>query len=1050
MRQEALWLAEPDGPTARTQAQVDLTGAIDHDALQAAMATLVERHEILRTTFGHQPGIRVPLQLVNDAIAPVWETVDLSDADPDEASRRLTEIRAAELAAPLDFENGPLVRAVLVARGDVHSLILTLSGLCVDASSAALLVGELIAAASDGAEPIEDPLQYADFAAWQRELADGEDDEVRSAADFWGSWDGAASPELPFARPATGPSTPAETTVAVAPDLAHRLRAQAARYDVSVSVLVQAAWHALLARFSGDEAVVVSYVPSERRHADLDGAVGVFSRPVPIRSEVRAPDTFAALVQEIERSREQALVWQDYAPTDVATQLAIGFVAQDDIGTTGGALSASLERVTTSDPQLRLWLSCLEGADRLRLTLAFDPEFLDGEHADRLARALAELLGAVADDAGTAIGSLPILDPTERERVVVEFNATEAPRPQVSVHERFAQAAAAHPTRTAVADEHGSLTYAELDARANQLAQRLQRAGVGPDVAVGLCTDRSTDLVVGLLGILKAGGAYLPLHHEHPPARLGLQLSTAGARAIVTQEPLLTHLPEFAGEVICLDRDREALCAEPATAPAAAVTPDHLVYVIYTSGSTGTPKGVAVSHGNLANYASFLARRVGADAEALTFGAVTSISTDLGNTVVFGALCSGGTLILVSPTVAADAGALARQFTATPVDVLKITPSHVGALLSGGDGAVLPRRCLIIGGERAPWDLVSRVRDVSSTLRVINHYGPTEATVGATTYDVPDEPGPGAPASVPIGRPIDNAACYVLDDQQRPVPVGVTGRLFIAGAGVARGYLGAPELTEERFLPDPFGAAGRMYDTGDLARWLPDGTLEFLGRVDEQVKIRGYRVEPAEVESALRAHPGVRSAAVVAHTGAAGDTRLVAYCATQGGVTAAALIQHLEQWVPEFMVPAAIVLMDALPLTASGKIDRLSLPDPASLEHGSEDYLAPRSPMEDAVAGIWSRVLGLDKVGVQDDFFALGGHSLLATQVVAQVRSDFAVDLPLHSLFTYPTVESLTAEIVQMIGESDQDETAALLAELENLSDEDAERLLASEEPGQA
>ena len=877
MQQEAFWLAEPEGPSARTQAHVAITGALDATALEGALAKLVARHEILRTTFVRQPGIRVPLQLVNDALAPGWTTVELTGAGPGELSRRLEEIRAQELAAALDFEHGPLVRAVLISDGnDRHSLILTVSGLCADGPSVALIAAELIAACAERPEPLEDPLQYADFAAWQRELAEGGDDEARSAADFWRGWDGARSPELPFARTAAGPFQPQEVIVDVGDDLARALRAQAARYDVSVSALAQAAWHALLGRFSGEESVVVAYLASERRHADLDGAVGVFSRLVPIRSDVRLAGTFAGLLQEVERAREQALVWQDYAPAGgPGTELAIGFVAQNHVDAVAGPLTASLQRLSICDPQLRLWLSCLDGSEQLSLVLAFDPDVLTAAHVERLARALAELLRGVSADAGASIGELPLLDAEQRGVVVEDFNATAAPLPELSVHELFARAAMADPTRTAVIDEHGALSYAELDARANQLAQRLHRGGIGPDVAVGLCTDRSVDMVVGMLGILKAGGAYLPLHHEHPPARLAHQLTTAGARAIVTQEPLLAGLPDFSGEIICLDRDRGDLAAEPTTAPAARVALEHLVYVIYTSGSTGMPKGVGVTHANLANYASYIARRVGADAEPLRFGVVTSIATDLGNTAVFGALCSGGTLVLVSPIVAADAGALAKQFAATPVDVLKITPSHVGALLAGGDGAVLPRRWLIIGGERAPWDLVERVRSASSSVRLLNHYGPTEATVGCATYEIGAEPGPFAPASVPIGEPIGNVACYVLDADQRPVPVGVRGRLYVAGAGVARGYVGAPELTDERFLTDPLRPGRRMYDTGDLARWLPDGNLEFLGRIDEQIKIRGYRVEPAEVESALRSHPDVRGAAVVAHTGAAGDARSV-------------------------------------------------------------------------------------------------------------------------------------------------------------------------------
>jgi acyl-coenzyme A synthetase/AMP-(fatty) acid ligase/acyl carrier protein len=389
---------------------------------------------------------------------------------------------------------------------------------------------------------------------------------------------------------------------------------------------------------------------------------------------------------------------------------------------------------------------------------------------------------------------------------------------------------------------------------------------------------------------------------------------------------------------------------------------------------------------------------------------------------------------------------MARVLEATPVDVLKITPSHLGALLAAGDARVLPRKWLVLGGERAPWDLIERVRALSD-VAILNHYGPTETTVGSCTFVVGADRGPYRPASVPVGGPIANTACYVLDPADRPVPIGMPGRLLIGGTGVARGYAGAPALTAERFLADPF-AGGRMYDTGDHARWLPSGALEFLGRADEQVKIRGYRVEPAEVETALRSHERVVEAVAMAQPSGAGDLRLVAYCAVSAPVGEDELRAHLAEWLPEFMLPSVIVTLDRLPQTPSGKVDRLALPDPDSLAPDAGDHLAPRTPMEEAVATIWSQVLGMPSVGIEDDFFALGGHSLLATQVVAQVRSDFAVDLPLHSLFTFPTVASLTAEVVRMMGSAEDEETARLMAELEGMSDEEAERLLSQEPDG--
>ncbi|MEA2126436.1 MAG: hypothetical protein QOI80_3218, partial [Solirubrobacteraceae bacterium] len=683
-----------------------------------------------------------------------------------------------------------------------------------------------------------------------------------------------------------------------------------------------------------------------------------------------------------------------------------------------------------------LWLTAHDLGGDARLQLRFGPRPADREALEQLAAQLSRLLAAAAADAGTAIARLALLSDAEREQLLNGFNDTRVEGRPAFVADRFAAHAAATPDAVAVDDGTTGLTYAQLAARADGLAAHLAGLGVAPGDVVGLCTDRSVEMAVGVLGILRAGAGFLPLHFEHPRQRLADQLAETGARVLVTQSALVSRLPADDLEVVSLD------AGLPDAAAPAGATPDagHLAYVIYTSGSTGRPKGVGVTHANLANYVEHIVGLFDAESSPLRFGMVTALSTDLGHTAVFPALASGGTLTLVAPAEAADAAAFARRLTRTPIDVLKITPSHLGALLAGGDPAVLPARWLVVGGERLDWDLVERVRAIGRCA-VLNHYGPTETTVGSCALLVPDRPAQ-PPASVPIGRPIANTRCYVLDAAGEPVPVGAPGTLFIAGAGVATGYVGQPDLTAERFRADPFAPGGdRMYDTGDLARWWPDGTLEYLGRVDEQVKIRGYRVEPGEVEGTLRRHPAVREAAVVARADANGNQRLVAYIAHDGNGAGDDVAAFLAERVPDYMIPGAIVSLDSLPRTPSGKVDRLALPEPA--EAGQADRIAPRTPLERAIADIWTHVLGVEEVGVEDDFFALGGHSLLAAQVVAQVRTDFAVELPMHSLFTLPTVASLSAEIGGMMETGDADETARLLTKLEHLSDEEIERLLA-------
>jgi amino acid adenylation domain-containing protein len=1044
-QQALVWEAQPDGPTARVQSVLSIEGPLQPAVLADALRACVARHEILRTTFAAQAGLRLPLQVVAESLGPHIETLAVAEAAGAERERLLAEVRTEEMAAPLDLSKGPLVRAsILTAGEEAFALVLTISALCADCESAALVLGE-VASVLACEVLVEDPLQYADFAAWQHELSESADDEAGAARAFWSEAAGAVAPTLPFTRVA-GSQPLEEIAVEIDEALARALCEQAARYGAGPAAAAQAAWHAVLGRYGSEDETLCAYVAGERRHPDLDGAVGTFARPVPMAVRVAGSRTFAETLAEVVDAREQALVRQDYTPAAEGGRVDIGFAEYPLALAQPAGVRLQITAMLCAGPELRLIAICGSDGGRLVVSLAFDPARYRRETVEGVAEGVRCVLAAAAADPSATLGGIELLSERARARVLQQFNDTAVPAPAACVHDLFAQHARSAPERTAVTDGARSLTYGELDASANRLARRLRAAGVGPQVTVGLCTERSVDTVVGLLGILKAGGTYVPLHYEHPPARLCQQLAAAAARTVVSQEALLERLHGFEGEVICLDRDREAIEREPAEPLQDGVGREQLAYVIFTSGSTGAPKGVEVTHGNLANYAADIARRVGAEEEPLSFGLVSSVSTDLGNTSVFGALCSGGTLVLVSPAAAGDPGALAVLMQATPLDVLKITPSHLGALLAAGDPRVLPRRWLVLGGERAGWDLIERVRGLSDCA-ILNHYGPTETTVGSCTFTVGDGLGEYEPASVPIGRPLSNTSCYVVDTAGTPAPIGVSGRLLIGGAGVARGYVGEPELTAERFFPDPFatGGEGRVYDTGDLARWLPDGTLEFMGRVDEQVKIRGYRVEPAEIDAALRRHAGVREAITVAHVVTNGDVRLIAYCTIEPSVEETSLHGHLSEWLPEYMLPSAIVVVEELPRTPSGKIDRLALPDPHLVGTDGADYVAPRTPFEETVAAIWAQVLGVPRVGIEDDFFALGGHSLLATQVVAQVRSDFAVDLPLHSLFTYPTVASLAAEIVGMMSDSEGDETARLMAELEGMSDEEAQRLLAKD-----
>ena len=621
------------------------------------------------------------------------------------------------------------------------------------------------------------------------------------------------------------------------------------------------------------------------------------------------------------------------------------------------------------------------------------------------------LEGAVADPE-RAIGRLDILGADERHTILREWNATARAVPGATLPELFAAQVARTPEADAVVFEDERLSYGELDARSSRLAHHLRGLGVGPEVVVGLCIERSLAMLVGLLGILKAGGAYLPLDPDYPPERLAFMLADAGAPVLLTRAALRAHLPAHDAHVVCLDADWPAIARQPATAPAANLAPQHPAYVIYTSGSTGTPKGVMIDHAALGNYIAW-----GIPACRLSTGTgapvLNALAFDATVTALFLPLLSGKLVAL--PPEQNQFEILADRYGAGDFSLLKLTPSHLDMLNHVGPIERLSRltNCIVVGGESvtgahlAPWR-----RHIPQT-QIIIHYGPTETTCGSTTYELQSsDPDDGV---MPIGRPIWNTQVYVLDGGLEPVPAGVSGELYIAGSGLARGYVGRAGLTAERFVADPFGAAGsRMYRTGDLARWRGDGVLEFLGRADAQVKVRGFRIEPGEIEAALVGHGSVAQAAVIAREDGPGGKRLVGYVVAAGAAVpdASVLRAHLGQSLPEHMVPSAFVVLDRLPLTPNGKLDRRALPAPE--QPVGAVRRVPRTPQEEILCALFAEVLGLERVGIDDNFFALGGHSLLATRLISRIRSTLDVELAIRSLFEAPTVEAL----VQRLGDA--------------------------------
>ena len=727
-----------------------------------------------------------------------------------------------------------------------------------------------------------------------------------------------------------------------------------------------------------------------------------------------------------------------------------------------GLTLSSLE-IQNKTANFDLTLSAIETNGRLALAFEYNTDIFDGTTVEGMSRHFETLMRAAVAGPLLRVSELPLMAEAEERRVLAEWNETRAEYPrEATVHALFEEQARRAPEAVAVVADGEEVTYAELNGRANRLARHLRGLGVGPDTKVCLMMERSVEMLVGLLGILKAGGAYVPLDPAYPADRLSFMLEDTGAPLLVTKQWLREAL--FGGQeagddpalkveanLLCLDSDWPEVEGQSADDPAPAAGAANLAYVIYTSGSTGRPKGVAVEHRSLVNYSCAAARIFGLTPEdcVLQFA---SLSFDTSAEEIFPCLTSGATLVLRTAEMLATPDSFLRECASRGVTVLDLPTAYwhelVQSLTREGWEEAGPLRLVVIGGEKALAGRVARWHEqAGDRVRLVNSYGPTETTIVATMGTVGEGPG-----EVGIGRPVANARAYVLDARLKPMPVGVPGELYVAGEGVSRGYLNRPGLTAERFLPDPFSAepGARMYRTGDVVKWRDDGGLEYVGRADHQVKVRGFRVELGEIEAALLTHAGVGEAVVVAREEGGGDRRLVAYVvpASSPAPTAAELRGHLQESLPDYMIPLAFVTLDEFPLTSGGKVNRRALPAPSNARPELNDiYVAPRTPTEETLAGIWAGVLGVAEVGVYDNFFELGGHSLLATQLISRVRDAFSVELPVKLFFNgEPNVARLAAEIEEIqLAQSSDDEIASMLLELDGLSDEEVRALLASE-----
>ena len=1064
--QQALWFLyqlAPENAAYNISTVVRITSALDVSALQRAFQSLLDRHPSLRSTFStHQDE---PVQSILDFAEVSFEEINASGLSEAELHNRLVE----EADRPFDLENGPLLRVQLFARAENdHVILLSVHHIVADFWSLSVLTHELgiLYTAEVSGVPAQLPatqLRYADYVRQQDEMLGGDEGER-----LWSYWQAQLAGELPVlnlptdkARPPVQTYNGSSAAFELSEEVTQGLKDLSRMHGATLYMTLLAAFQTLLYRYTGQQDILVGSPTAGRNQNGLAGVVGYFVNPVVLRANPSADASFTSFLAQTKQTVLSAFEHQDYPFPLLVERLQperefsrsplfqAMFILQkahllNDEGLTSFSLGEAGARVKLGALELEsvaleqrisqfdLTLAMVESGDTLSASLQYNTDLFEATTMNRMVEHLKTLLQGIVNRPQQALSQLPLLTQSEERQLLIEWNQTAASYPQeLCLHQLFEQQAARTPDSIALICEDERVTYAELDRRANQLAHHLLSLGVGPEIFVGLLLTRRTELVVALLAVLKAGGAYLPLESTYPQERLRFMMEDTSANILITEESLLSLANNLLSQqrdaatqgiapmqVVCLERERQALSQQPETTPRSPVVTHNMAYVIYTSGSTGRPKGVVINHAS----AVLMAQWAGDYFTAAQLSGVlasTSICFDLSVFELFAPLSTGGKVILAD-----NALALSVLPAASEVTLINTVPSAMAELVRSGS---VPSgvRTVNLAGEALPGELVEQLYDLETVQEVVNLYGPSEDTT-YSTYALIERGQARAPE---IGRPLANTQAYVLDAMGQPVPAGVTGELYLGGEGLGRGYFNRPELTAERFVPNPFAQNGgaRLYRTGDLVRYREDGTLEYLGRIDHQVKVRGYRIELGEIESALRRHEQVRDAVVVVREDRRSDKRVIAYVVMHGEQVGAeeekAIARELRTWMkerlPDYMTPQGFVLLPHLPLTANGKVDRKALPAWQEDESASREVREPQSVTEKAVARMWREVLGVERVSMRDNFFEAGGHSLLATRMMSQVRKRFGVEVSLRSFFEGATVEGL-AQLITLARKSAQ------------------------------
>jgi amino acid adenylation domain-containing protein len=1080
--QQRLWFLEqlePDGPY-KVPAAFRIRGCLQVAALERSVNEIISRHEVLRTTFAEIEGR--PVQIVAPRLTLSIPVEDLSRLPEVERTERVKRTAARLREQPFDFARGPLVGAALVrvAEEEYHFWFL-MHHIVSDGWSIGVILKELSAAYEAFAERRQPDLpklsiQYADFAVWQRGRLQGETPQGETLARQMKYWKErlakAPTLELPTDRPRPPVQSYCGASLTHLIDLrmTGRLKALARRESVTPYMFLLAVFKTLLGRYTRQDDIVIGTPVANRNRTELEPLVGFFVNTLVLRTDLSGDPTFRELLGRVREVTLGAFAHQDVPFEMLVEELQPErdtsrtplFQVMFSLQNTPlpplrmGDLEISLLDDETEVSPFDLSFDVTERADGLLCTLEYNTDLFGGATIRRMLKHFAVLLDAAVTDPSASLHALPLLTDEERHQLLFQWNETRRDFPHNRcVHELFEEQAAQAPEAVAVVCGGERLTYAELNARSNRLARHLRACGVRAEVRVGILLERSIEMAVALLAILKTGGGYVAFDPSYPAERLRYMLEDSGVTLLLTQQNVMPN--DFQVRPIFLDAEREPVAERDTQNVQSGADPSNIVYLVYTSGSTGRPKGIVIEHRSLVNaaYGFINNHRMTERDRLLQFA---SLSFDVAAEEFFSAWLSGGCIIM-RPEAVMSYAEFVSLLQREEVTIVNLPASFwLEWLLAMNDqGLEIPSRLrrVIVGNEKTLEETLAKwQRTVGQQVEWCNAYGPSETTITVSNYEPATTSSAREEKSVvPIGRPSLNAELYVLDPTLQLVPTGVGGELYIGGAGLARGYHNQPAQTAERFIPHPYSqnAGERLYRTGDLTRYRADGNIEFLGRVDEQVKIRGFRIEVGEVEAVLAQHAGVRESVVVAREDDRGNTRLVAYVvATNGNLQIAELRNYLRQRLSEYMVPSAIVRLEVFPLTPNGKLDRKALPAPDGAGYEAEGpYVAPRSELERLIAGVWKETLGVERVGVRDNFFNLGGHSLLLIRVNNRLREALRIELPVVELFKYPTVSTLAehlsrshaqSRVAARAGRSESEGRAASLSRQRELRRRQAKR----------